>query len=266
MNIERIKTEKESSSTQMDEAMVKKGTTLEQLYGGYFGSAENCAFVAEHIPSRLFSLETPTIVDVGASQGTLGEYVREQFLEYGSKPRLILVDLNESALHNSEVQAEKIVSDAKRVPLQDASVDIALLRSVLHYESAIENQKKILEEMYRILIPGGILVSQFGSFPNEEDTDAFNNMFRSFGRDVNFVSRGAGIEMHKSVFSEIAKITDGPSLTETMDEFAVRMSGQVAEANTYISEHLDELKGVLVNPVPPYAWRVPFTIVSCAKK
>lgn len=267
MGIERIKTEKILSSTQQDEAMVKSGTALEQLYGGYFGSAENCAFVTAHIPSRLFSLEVPTIVDVGASQGTLGSYVTDKFLEHGSKPRLVLVDLNEEALSNSMVDAEKIVSDAKKVPIRESSVDIVLLRSVLHYESALENQKKILEEMHRMLVPGGVLISQFASFPNEAEVVSFNKMFHFFGRNANFISREVGVEMHKSIFSEIEKVTDGPPLTETMDEFAVRMSGGHApDANKYISEHLDELKGILINPVPPYAWSVPFTIVSCIKK
>ena len=44
-----------------------KGKALEQLYGGFFGSRENCELFAQNVPDELYEIKNPTIVDAGSS-------------------------------------------------------------------------------------------------------------------------------------------------------------------------------------------------------
>ncbi|MDP2655562.1 MAG: methyltransferase domain-containing protein [bacterium] len=258
--------EKIRPSIDQDKEMVAKNIELEKLYGGYFGNPENCAPFIEHLPQDLFSNKTPVILDAGSSQGVVGEYVSNEFIKRGSTPRLILMDTNDAALKKSFVATEKIVADLKNIPLGDSSINLALLRSVLHYESDIGEQKKILRELYRVLSSEGVLVSQFASFDNEETANAFNRMFKFLKRNVGFVSKESGIKMHEEVFGTIYKVSSAASLNESITEFGQRVGrDEIKRAKQYIEEHIGELSGILTND-NPFAWKIPFTIVSCKKE
>lgn len=267
MSIENGKQDSAAVSAEQDEAMVKGGTALEQLYEGYFGSEANCAFVLEHIPEKIFALPEPVILDAGSSRGTFGEFVAARYAERGAHPHLILADLNEAALRNVETEASRVVSNIRELPFRDSSVDLVLMRSVLHYEATADAQQQLLAEAHRVLRSGGVLISQFGAFGTPAEADAFNAMFRAFGRYVLFPTRESGVALHEKVFGSVDLVTEGPSLTETMHEFSIRMSGaEAGKAAEYIESHRDELKTILVNDKPPYAWRVPFVLVSCSKR
>ena len=253
-------------SIEQDKEMSARSTVLENLYGGYFGSQENCAYFSEHIPEDFFLRKNPTILDAGSSMGTVGKYVQRELLNKGVTSRLVLVDTNEEALKKSTSTAEKIVANLKGIPLPDSSVDMILLRSVLHYEPTLEAQQSIIKELHRVLIPGGILISQFGSFKDDKEAESFNQMFKFLKRDVGFVSSSTGVRLHEEVFGKAYKITNGPPLEESVTEFVERNGEDVsAGLIDYVKEHRAELHNVLVND-NPLTWRVGFTIASFIKE
>ncbi len=247
----------------------REAKTLETLYQGYFGNKENCEAVAQCIPEASYLIQNPTIVDAGSSQGTLGNYMRERFIQRGSAPRLIMLDSNHIAMNQSSVTAEKIEGDLKENPLANESADIVLLRSVLHYVNK-EDQTRILREIHRTLKPYGILISQYVSFATQAQADCFNKLFTfAAGRTIAFCGKDEGITLHKDVFDTILQIAEGPTLFETFDEFfndRVHASDeQIVGAKQYINEHLNDLGDVMTSKEDPYAWRIPYTIMVCQK-
>ncbi|MFA5871568.1 MAG: class I SAM-dependent methyltransferase [Parcubacteria group bacterium] len=246
-----------------------QGESLEKIYNGYFSSRENCEIFAENIPPEIFELENPTIIDAGSSQGILGNYIREKFIASSKKAKLVMVDMNKVAMEKSPVQADKVVGDLVKNPLPDESADIVLLRSVLQYVEG-KDQAAILRQIYRVLKPGGILVSQFGSFKDKEQAEAFNGIFGFAHRKVSFSGKEEGIALHEQIFDEISRISVGPKLYEKFDEFFVTRvnasPADIAEAKKYISEHVERLGEVLTRKDNPYAWKIPYTIITCKKK
>jgi ubiquinone/menaquinone biosynthesis C-methylase UbiE len=245
-----------------------KARALEELYQGFFGSEENCEIFARHIPNEIYDRENATIVDAGSSQGTLGNYVREKFRKNGSDARLVMIDTNAVAMKQSSVQAEKIEASLMETPLASETADLVILRSVLQYVEP-KYQAKILEEIKRILKPGGILVSQFCSYDTQEQANCFNGLFDVAKRRVNFCGKEEGIDLHRKIFDKIEEIADGPTLYETFDEFFVRRINapeeQMKEAKEYIRQNIEGLQGVLTHHEEPYAWQIPYTIVTCKK-
>ena len=257
-----------NTALKQDLLMVKRGIKIEKLYGGYFGSIENCKTILPHIPKSMFSIKNIAIVDAGSSEGTLGIFVRNEFIKHGGNPYLVLVDTNATSLENSTADDEKIVADfRKRTPLERNSINIVLLRSVLQYVDP-EDQESILKEIYRILTPGGILISQHGSFANRIEAGAFNGIFKSFGRKVYFHEKSQWLGLHKKVFGDISIISQAPTLYESMQDFTDRINAshsEVLAAEGYISRNRIFLENVLTKKEATSAWKIPFITVSCHK-
>lgn len=245
----------------------KGAKALEEMYQGFFGSRENCEMFAQHIPEAMYATEHPVIVDAGSSQGILGNYVREKFEQHGRNAELILIDTNAIAMEQSPVQATKIVGNLVENPLPSESVDLVILRCVLQYAEA-KDQIRILEEIKRVLKPGGVLMSQFAECERQEQADAINRLF-GLVRRVRFCGKEEGIELHKSVFGNVDEVKEGPTLFESFDDFYVdriqASNEKIAEAKQYIREHIDEFGNVLTSKADPYAWKIDCTIVRCKK-
>lgn len=114
------------------------------------------------------------------------------------------------------------------------------------------------------------MVSQFGSFEDKKQAEAFNGIFGFSQREVSFSGKEECIALHKQIFDEISRISDGPTLHETFDEFfTARVNAsqeQIRKAKKYISENIEELGEALVRKEDPYAWKIPYTIITCKKK
>ena len=258
-----------------DKAMTRRaiegdGQALEQLYSGFFGNRENCEIFARLVPDEFYTRGNAVIVDAGSSQGTLGNYMREKFQAHGARARLIMVDTNATAMANSPVEAEKIEGDLLENPLPNESADLIILRSVLQYMGP-DDQRRLLEGLYRALKPGGILVSQFAAFGSHVQAETFNDVFlRTAKRPVHFISRQEGLALHESVFGGVAEVSGGPTLFETFDDFFVHRlaaSGeQIDTAKRVVGENVAALGDVLINREDPYSWEIPYTIVRCEKQ
>lgn len=97
-----------------------------------------------------------TVVDLGAGTGLLAHRAAELV---GTTGRVIAVDLSRKSLmqlvaNGSPARIERITADARALPLNDASTDRIVMRSVLIY---IENADAVLRECARVLQVGGRL-------------------------------------------------------------------------------------------------------------
>lgn len=119
-------------------------------------------------------LDTPmTLVDIGTGTGFVGD----RLLPYlRSGDTLICADISEKMLQltvprlqqaHKELTVKPLKMEGEAMALGDASVDVAMMNSVLHH---VPDTRLFLTEIARILRPGGLLI--IGHEPN-------NRFFRS---------------------------------------------------------------------------------------
>ena len=97
------------------------------------------------------------IADLGAGEGLLSQLLArgaEKVYCIDNAPKMVEFG-QDLALKNDQTNLEYMLGDIESVPLDDNSVDIALLSQALHHAS---NPTKAIEEAFRILKPGGRIV------------------------------------------------------------------------------------------------------------
>ncbi len=181
---------------------------IEELYAGYFSSEKYCDIFAKHVPKEIYALKNPVVVDAGSGRGTLGGYIKKEFFARGFRVRLVMVDIDRIALEQSHAKALKIEGGLTKNPLSSSCANLVVLRSVLQYEDE-RNQAKILREIFRILKPGGVFISQFGVYKNQKQADAINRIFSFAGSKVFFCGKKEGISLHKKIFGNAINVSNG---------------------------------------------------------
>ena len=98
----------------------------------------------------------PSIVvaDLGAGEGMISQLLARQAKRVyciDSSPKMVEVGTELAKRHEVSNLVYKL-GDIEAIPLEDASVDVALMSQALHHA---EHPQKAIEEAYRILKPGG---------------------------------------------------------------------------------------------------------------
>ncbi|MBS1552325.1 MAG: methyltransferase domain-containing protein [Bacteroidetes bacterium] len=142
--------------------------------------------IAQKIIERADISESHVVLDIGAGDGLLGLSALERL---GSSGKLILSDFSEHALAiPKEIFKEKkindsrvqfLISSAEKLSLPSNSIDRVLMRAVLLY---IEKKQDAFDEIYRILIPGGIAVILDPI--NKRNLEFGGNYFRGYSLDI----------------------------------------------------------------------------------
>jgi SAM-dependent methyltransferase len=133
------------------------------------------------------------IVDLGCSTGYLLRELR------GARPQaqLIGVDLIASGLraaHRQVPDARLLQADACALPLDDASVDVAVSANLLEH---VPDDEAALAELRRVLAPGALAVLVVPAAPGAYDYyDRFLGHVRRYGRgELAAKARRAGLEV-----------------------------------------------------------------------
>ena len=123
-------------------------------------------FGREYVPGRSWKglaeamlkiLNYDTVADLGAGEGTLSQLIAQR------AKKVIAIDSSEKmvefgqrlAKENGLPNLEYRLGDIESPPIDDSSVDLAILSQALHHE---EQPSKALSEAHRILKPGGRLI------------------------------------------------------------------------------------------------------------
>ena len=123
-------------------------------------------FGREYIPGRSWKglaeamlkiLNYDTVADLGAGEGTLSQLIAQR------AKKVIAVDNSEKmvnfgqnlAKENGLPHLEYRLGDIESPPIDDSSIDLAILSQALHHA---EHPSKALSEAHRILKPGGRLI------------------------------------------------------------------------------------------------------------
>jgi ubiquinone/menaquinone biosynthesis C-methylase UbiE/DNA-binding transcriptional ArsR family regulator len=150
--------EAENDQEALKLVLAKRTERMRAYFDGLAGR-----FGREYVPGRswqgvaemLLRLLPPmTIADLGAGEGTLSQLLAqratkviaidnsEKMVEFGSDVAI------RNAVHNLEYR----LGDLEALPIDDASVDLALFSQSLHHA---QHPERALQEAYRILKPGG---------------------------------------------------------------------------------------------------------------
>lgn len=108
-----------------------------------------------HLALRL--VPSIRIADLGAGEGMISQLLARRAQHVwcvDNSPRMVEVG-TELARRNGLENLRYVLGDIEAVPLDDASVDLAILSQALHHA---QHPQKAVEEAHRILRPGGQLV------------------------------------------------------------------------------------------------------------
>jgi SAM-dependent methyltransferase len=109
---------------------------------------------------RHFARPGGTIADIGCGPAQLAEPLRGSGFRYiGIDPVREMFAASEQSLA-ADPDAVLLVGDAENLPIEDGTVDAALLIGVIEY---LPDRQAWIAEAHRVLLPGGLLVV---SFPN----------------------------------------------------------------------------------------------------
>lgn len=123
-------------------------------------------FGREYVPGRSWKglaeamlkiLNYDTVADLGAGEGTLSQLIAQRakkVIAVDNSERMVKFGQN-LAKENGLPNLEYRLGDIESPPIDDSSVDLAILSQALHHA---EHPSKALSEAHRILKPGGRLI------------------------------------------------------------------------------------------------------------
>ena len=106
------------------------------------------------------------MIEVGPGPGAATEWLRHRVA------RLVAVDADPGAAaalaeRYAGTNVEAIATDATDLPFADGTFDSAATFTMLHHVPTVEEQQRLLEEVVRVLRPGGFLVGADSLASNE---------------------------------------------------------------------------------------------------
>ena len=162
--------------------------------GAEIGRLENGLGMVEFYRSKeiisQYITKASTVYDIGGGIGKYSEWLAENGHD------VTMIELAPTAvdyaIKNMKRPYTAIVGDARKLDLPDQSADVVLLMEPLYHLQNINDRKTALNEAYRVMKKGGLLIaagisrfstttwalSKYGSENNFIDDDIYMNMIR----------------------------------------------------------------------------------------
>ena len=162
--------------------------------GAEIGRLENGLGMVEFYRSKeiisQYITKASTVYDIGGGIGKYSEWLAENGHD------VTMIELAPTAvdyaIKNMKRPYTAIIGDARKLDLPDQSADVVLLMGPLYHLQNINDRKTALNEAYRVLKKGGLLIaagisrfstttwalSKYGSENNFIDDDIYINMIR----------------------------------------------------------------------------------------
>jgi len=140
----------------LDQKTIRRG--FERAAAGFDAHDFLHREIRERLLERLqaFRMEPQIIADVGAGTGAALPALRQRFPD----AQLLPIDLTAAMLRAGPDRMQAICADAARLPLADATIDLAFSNLMLHH---CPDPPAVLAEIRRVLrVPGALLFTTFG--------------------------------------------------------------------------------------------------------
>lgn len=144
---------------------------VKEIYG------ESAVLFADIIKSKIQPEGTQSLIDIGSAKGELLSEILELLPQYSFA--VTATDTNPKAIEEN-IATNKIVADAESLPVNNKSIDIALMRYVLQFNS-LQSQEIILSEVSRVIKRIGII--QHGGSDNEDSQGWRDKVDQIFSSD-----------------------------------------------------------------------------------
>lgn len=115
------------------------------------------ALEGRHALSLMGDIKGKTLLDVGCGLGESSTYfalMGAHVIANDISPKMIELAKRTAARYNTQI--DSLVSPAEALDLPDNSIDICYVANLLHH---VTDQVKVLQEIHRVLKPGGVLIS-----------------------------------------------------------------------------------------------------------
>ena len=181
-------------------------------------------FINNHFTGRIkeMGLDKITVVDFGGAEGHVLQEITQTLESEGIKVFPIDIDREKGAIKKKKGNFAGLPANLNYVPIIENSIDAGILRFVLQYNNK-EDEKKILEEAYRTLKPGGrLIIMQDGAF-KKEPGNAYNEFFAQAsasqgGKTIEEIKKGrlflSGEEMESMAEKIGFKVVEARELDE----------------------------------------------------
>lgn len=169
------------------------GEKFLSLYNGFFSNED---FIDELIQFSIRSTSSQclTILELGANNGVIS-------LSYKNKRpnnNYIISDFNSEGLVENTSIENKVQCDNKNLPFSSSSVDVVIMRSVLHYEKTEQDIVVVLKEIRRILKNNGVFINQSAIAPSYQDQVFLADIHALVKKNMTMSTHEALMELYKS--------------------------------------------------------------------
>ncbi len=178
-----------------------QGILAEKLFHGFSGNqtiklvyGESSELFAKIIQKE-FIKGIYSLLDIGSHKGEFLQDLLENLGEYNFDTTA--VEINDFDL-SQNIAKNKVLSDVKKIPLDDKNFDITVSRYVLAWNS-LENQKKIISEIKRLTKGVAIIQHQGADKDNPEElqkssSELFSGIVKPLRREEFYFSTESEIE------------------------------------------------------------------------
>ncbi len=115
-----------------------------------------CALLNEYLPNLK---KNPKVLDIGCSSGIISEYIANYLEKTSGLSEYIGTEVDREALAKaSKIKKSKmkfLMMDGTELKFKNEAFDLVVLWQVHIF---LKNQKKLYDEIYRVLRPGGIVL------------------------------------------------------------------------------------------------------------
>jgi ubiquinone/menaquinone biosynthesis C-methylase UbiE len=137
---------------------LSKISTTRGIKSGYVATQQKSMKKLAYLESLFKRINQPVknLLDIGGADGSMGVSIAKT-LNINLK-NVTLIDVNPQPKEEYKSEGVKYKhGSASQLEVLDSSYDVCILSMVLHHLDTLEKQLKCLEEVYRVLKPGGYL-------------------------------------------------------------------------------------------------------------
>jgi len=202
-------------------------------------------YTDEGLISQLFAeplIGRRRIIDLGGSDGHLALHVGESL-----NTTVTVLDRNLAAL--AKASATRIGGDILSTPFQDETFEGAILRFTLPYIPQ-EKQPKALEEIYRILVPGGKLVVLHDGASDK----ALGRQYNSFFSTINAIISPSRRDNYYTSVQELEALALEAGFrpdVRSLDECTAYLSPQAYASRFHLTEEQRARLAQAFSETPP---------------